>query len=128
MNTNIPHLLSAVRLCDLCRASKQPVWIAKSSLVSVYLIVASSSNFFSQLHWQNQQGTQKRVLYQHCVMLRDPVECLGFFSVRQDMEIHNKYTHQHYISNFINPSTTYISTSLYTTYISTSLYTRNKKD
>ena len=28
--------------------------------------------------------------------------------------IHNKYTYQHYISNFINPSITYISKSLYT--------------
>ena len=28
MNTNIPQLLSAVRLCDPCRAPKQPLWIA----------------------------------------------------------------------------------------------------
>ena len=31
MNTNIPQLLSAVRLCDPCRAHKQPVWIAISA-------------------------------------------------------------------------------------------------
>ena len=35
------------------------------------------------------------------------------------MKIHNKHTYQHYRSNFINPSITYISTSL---------YTRNKKN
>ena len=33
---------------------------------------------------------------------------------RQYMEIHKKFTYQHYISNFINPSITYISISLYT--------------
>ena len=31
MNTNIPQLLSAVRLCDPCKAHKQPVWIAVSA-------------------------------------------------------------------------------------------------
>ena len=31
MNTNIPQLLSAVRLCDPCRAPKQPVWKAISA-------------------------------------------------------------------------------------------------
>ena len=35
------------------------------------------------------------------------------------MKIHNKHTYQHYISNFSNPSITYISTSL---------HTRNKKN
>ena len=53
LNTNIPHLLSAVRLCSQCRAPKQPVWIAVSAPVYVYLILVSSRNFFPQVHWQN---------------------------------------------------------------------------
>ena len=32
LNTNIPHLLSAVRLCSPCRAPKQPVSIAITAL------------------------------------------------------------------------------------------------
>ena len=61
LNTNIPHLLSAVRLYSPCRAPKQPVSRAISAPVYVYLIVVSSSNSLPHLHWQNQQGTQKRI-------------------------------------------------------------------
>ena len=53
LNTNIPHLLSAVRLCSLCTAPKQPVWIAISAPAYVYLIVVSSNNAFVQLRRQN---------------------------------------------------------------------------
>ena len=31
LNTNIPHLLSTVRLCSPCRAPKQSAWIAISA-------------------------------------------------------------------------------------------------
>ena len=79
LNTNIPHLLSTVRLCSPYRAPKQPVWIGVSAPVYVYLIVVSSSNPFPQLHWQNQQGTQKGVFFHHCVASCDLVEILGFF-------------------------------------------------
>ena len=47
LNTNIPHLLSTVRLCSPYREPKQPVWIAISAPVYVHLIVVSSTNLFS---------------------------------------------------------------------------------
>ena len=50
LNTNIPYLLSTV---FPMQSTQTAVWIAIAAPVYVYLIVVSSNNTFSQLHWQN---------------------------------------------------------------------------
>ena len=52
LNTNIPHLLSAVRLCSPCRAPKQPVWIA----ISAPCIYLFDCCFIQQFLFYNSTG------------------------------------------------------------------------
>ena len=82
MNTNIPHLLGAVRLCSPCRAPKQPVWKAVSSSVYCQFDCCFIQQFLSTTPLAKLTRNPEKSLFDCCVASCDLVESLWIFSVR----------------------------------------------
>ena len=79
LNTNIPHLLSAVRFCDLSRELKQPDWIVISAPCFCVFDCCFIQQFHSTTPLPKLTRNKKVVLCRHCVTFCDLVECFDYF-------------------------------------------------